>query len=354
MKPKTRTAMMAAAAIALLLTATSLMAKGREPDKTPEGKPALSGAGSTFIAPLLEQWIKDYHKVHPEVRIDYAAIGTGEGVDRFVAGTVDFAASDGGTSDAQVAAVNRGVRFIPATIGGVVLAYNVQGLTGGLKLPRAVYTDIFLGKIRTWDDPRIKAANPDLPLPRETIVPVVRLDSSGTTFAFTNHLSAISEEWRQGPGVGRRVDWPGHAMTARGNEGVAARIKHSEGAIGYVEYGFAQRLGLRMAVLENRAGQFVAPEAPRIARVFEDSIDQMPVDLRLYVPDPAGESVYPIATYSWLLLYGHYPDADKATALKDFVRFGLTQGQLHGGHLGYVPLPGIVSALAQQALDTVQ
>jgi len=352
MKPNASTAILAA--IALLLTVPTLVAKESRLGKTLQGSPTLAGAGSTFIAPLVERWIEDYHTLHPEVSIDYDAVGSGEGVDRFVAGTVDFAASDGGMSDAQVAEVDRGVRFIPATIGGVVLAYNIKGITGDLKLARDVYTDIFLGKIRTWDDPRIQAANPDLQLPHETIVPVVRLDSSGTTYAFTNHLSAISETWRQGPGVGRRIGWPSHAMVARGNEGVAGRIKISEGAIGYVEYGFAQRLGLPMAALQNRAGQFVAPEAPRIAKVFEDSIDQMPVDLRLFVPDPAGESVYPIATYSWLVLYGQYPDTAKGRTLKDFVRFGLTQGQTDSGRLGYVPLPGIVSALAQQAVGTVQ
>jgi phosphate transport system substrate-binding protein len=352
MKPNTPTAMIVA--IALVLTAPNLVAKERQSGQTLQGSPTLAGAGSTFIAPLVEQWIEDYHTLHPEVGIDYDAVGSGEGVDRFVAGTVDFAASDGGMSDAQVASVARGVRFVPATIGGVVLAYHIKGVKAGLKLTREAYTDIFLGNIRTWDDPKIQSANPDLPLPHETIVPVVRQDSSGTTFAFTNHLSAISEAWRRGPGVGTRIDWPGQAMAARGNEGVAGRIKVSEGSIGYVEYGFAQRLGLPMAALQNRTGQFVAPEAPKIAKVFEDTLYQTPVDLRLFVPDPSGDGVYPIVTYSWLLLYGQYPDVAKGRALKDFVRFGLTQGQTDSGRLGYVPLPGIVSALARQAVDTVQ
>lgn len=280
-------------------------------------------------------------------------MGSGEGVRRFVKGDVDFAASDGGMTDAQIATVDRGVRFVPATIGSVVLAYNINGVKAGLKLARDVYVDIFSGKIRTWDDPRIKAANPELALPHDNIALVVRQDGSGTTYAFTNHLSAVSETWRDGPGVATVIEWPGNAMVARGNEGVAARIHISEGSIGYVEYGFAQRLGLPMATLQNRAGQFVAPDVPSIGKVFADNIDRLPNDLRLFVPDPAGDGAYPIATFSWLILYGHYPDETKGSALKDFVRFSLTKGQDASVRLGYVPLPAIVSSLAQMALDTV-
>jgi len=319
-----------------------------------QGYVTLSGSGSTFIAPLVKQWIDDYQKLHQKVNIGYDVVGSGEGVRRFVAGTVDFAASDGGMTDAQVAEVSRGARFIPATIGGVVLAYNIQGIKAGLKLGRDVYADIFSGKIQTWDDHRIKATNPGLPLPHENIVLVVRQDSSGTTFAFTNHLSAVSREWRQGPGVGTDIDWPGNAMAAKGNEGVAARVKISEGSIGYMEYGFAKRLNLPMAALQNLAGQFVAPDATNIAKVFDDEVNQMPVDLRLFVPDPSGQGDYPIASFSWLILYGDYTDTAKGSTLKDFVRFGLSQGQKESSRLGYVPLPEIVSGLAQKAVDTVQ
>ncbi len=344
----------AALALAMLLSASNLMAKERRTHPAGPGINSLSGAGSTFIAPLLEYWIEAYQKQHPEAAIWYDDVGSGEGVERFVAGTVDFAASDGGMSDQQVASVQRGVRFLPATIGGVVLAYNITGVQAGLKLTREAYTGIFLGKIQAWDDPRIKAANPGLSLPHEQITPVVRLDSSGTTFAFTNHLGAISEEWRKGPGVGTRVAWPEGAMLTRSNEGIGARVKLSEGAIGYVEYGFAQRLGLPMALLENRAGQFIAPEVSKIAKVFEDAIDQMPPDLRLFVPDPAGKDVYPIATYSWLILYGHYPNGSEGSQLKDFIQFGLTDGQKDSELLGYVPLPEPVSALAQKALASIR
>ena len=192
--------------------------------------------------------------------MSYDAVGSGEGTRQFMAGTVDFGASDAAMRDDQMAAVARGVQLLPAVAGSIVLAYNLDGLGGDLKLTRDVYVDIFLGKIKTWDDSRIKAINPGLRLPNDNIALVVRQDSSGTTYAFTNHLSAISDTWRdRGPGVGQMIDWPGNAMVAPGNEGVAGRIKMSQGAIGYVEYGIAQRAGLSMAWLENKAGQFVQP-----------------------------------------------------------------------------------------------
>ena len=342
--------------LAMFLPAAGLVAKEHRAALTRPGMTTLTGAGSTFIAPLVDHWIEAYRNAHPDVAIAYHAVGSSEGIDRFLNGSVDFAATDGGTTAEQIARMDRGVRFIPAAIGGVVLAYNVKGVKAGLKLTREVYVDIFLGRIKTWDDPRIKAINPDLPLPREAILPVVRLDGSGTTYAFTNHLAAISQAWKQGPGVGRSVGWPGDAMQARGNDGVAGRIKISEGAIGYVEYGFAQRLGLPMAHLENRAGRFAAPEASRIAKVFETSVDQMPADLRQYIPDPAGEEAYPIVTYSWLVLYGAYPHPYEANgrALKAFVHYCLTQGQADSEALGYVPLPGPVAELAQKALASVE
>ena len=216
----------------------------------------LHGAGATFPAPLYKKWLEEYQKRHPDVQLSYDAIGSGEGTKRFMAGTVDFGASDAAMSDEEMAAVTRGVRLLPTVAGSIVLAYNLDGLGGDLKLTRDVYVDIFLGKIKVWDDPRIKAANARLRLPHDNIALVVRQDSSGTTYAFTNHLSAVSGQWRDhGPGVGRVIAWPGNSMVAPGNEGVAGRIKHSKGAIGYVEYGMAQRAGLTMAWLENKAGQ---------------------------------------------------------------------------------------------------
>src|SRR5215470_9537015 len=192
-----------------------------------KGRIVLRGAGATLPAPLYERWIQAYRREHPEVAITYDAVGSGEGQRRFLANAVDFGASDAALSDEQIARAKFGARLVPVTGGIVVLAYNLPGLTKPLRLSRDVYVDIFSRQIRTWNDPRIRATNPDVVLPNRNITIVARQDVSGTTFAFTNHLAAISESWRdRGPGVSNLVDWRG-AMLARGNEGVAGRIKVS-------------------------------------------------------------------------------------------------------------------------------
>ena len=317
------------------------------------GTVQLTGAGATFPAPLYEKWFKVYQKQNPNVQVSYDAIGSGDGIKQFVAGSVDFGASDAAMKDEEIAKVERGVQLVPVVAGSIVLAYHLDGLGGELKLPRDVYVDIFLSVITTWDDPRIQAANPGLKLPRETIALAVRQDSSGTTYAFTNHLSAISETWRdRGPGVGTVIDWPGHAMVARGNEGVAGRIQQSANAIGYVEYGTAQRAGLKMAWLENQAGQFIQPHGGSgLATLL--NVD-MPDNLRVFFPDPAGADSYPIVTYSWLLLNKSYADAKKAVALKTYVKWCLTEGQAYNESLGYVRLSPKVVALAIQAVEAIQ
>ena len=226
---------------------------------TTTDKVRLEGAGATFPALLYKKWIALYTAQNPQIVIDYKDVGSGEGVKRFLARSVDFGASDGALTDEQIAAVAGGARLVPVTAGMVVLAYNVLGLGGELKLSRDVYVDIFLHKIVKWNDARIQAINPDLRLPNRNIALAARQDGSGTTFALSNHLSAISTEWRDAVGTGYVVDWAGRAMRGRGNEGVAALIKLGEGSIGYVEYAFALRLGLPMARLQNKAGRYVAP-----------------------------------------------------------------------------------------------
>jgi len=315
----------------------------------------LRGGGATFPAPLYQRWISAFAVHHPNFPISYAVVGSGEGIRGFLAEELDFAGSDAALSDEQMVQVKRGAQLVPATAGIIVIAYHVNGLSGPLMLPRDVYKDIFAGKITRWNDSRIQAANPDLKLPNEDITIVARQDSSGTTYAFTNHLSAISLEWRdRGPGVGKVVDWPGNAMVAHGNEGVAARIKVSEGSIGYMEYGFAKRLGLPMAWLENKAGRFVEPNDQSGAEALARNAQQMPENLRLLIPDPDGEDAYPIVTLSWLLLYQHYPDPAKTSAIKQFVNFGLTEGQKYSRELGYLPLPDGIVSRSQKALENIQ
>lgn len=342
-----------------LLTTSLLSGCGQdENDKksvTSDGIVHLSGAGATFPAPLYKKWIEEYQKINKDVVISYDAVGSGSGIKQFIAEAVDFGASDSAMKDEQIAQVAKGVQLIPATAGSIVLAYNIPNIEGQLRLSRSLYTDIFLGNIRFWDDPRIQKENPDLKLPSLSIVTVVRSDSSGTTWAFTNHLSTISKDWRdQGPGTGKEIDFPGNAMFGSGNGGVAAKIKHSWGSIGYVEYGFAKRAGLDMAILENKAGKFIAPSDTSTTETLANTHAQMPANLRLFLPDPEGDTSYPIVTYSWLLLYKSYDDKNKWEKLHDFVRWGLTDGQQFGPEFGYAPLPSEVADSAIKAVDKIK
>lgn len=311
----------------------------------------IRGAGATFPAPLYKTWIEVYRAEHPAVSITYDAVGSGEGISRFVTGSVDFGATDAMLTDAQAAKVPGGVVTVPATAGMVVLAYNLPGVTGILKLPREVYVEIFAGTLKRWDDPRIGAANPGVALPSRNIAIVARQDSSGTTAAFTSHLAAISPAWsEQGLSVGKMIEWPGSAMLAKGNEGVASRIKMSEGSIGYVEYGFAKRLDLPVAALQNKAGRYVMPTEPGGQAALAETSAGGDRDLGMTVLNPSGADAYPVVTYSWLLLYRNYADAAKGVAVKDFVTWGLTDGQRFAADMGYLRLPEEVVKLGRQAL----
>jgi phosphate transport system substrate-binding protein len=341
-------------AVALLMAVGLLSCADRpEEPRIGEGSLSIHGAGATFPAPLYKNWMEVYAAKHPDISFSYDAVGSGEGIKRFIAGEVDFGASDAAMKDAEMTQVEAGVKLVPATAGMVVLAYNIWGLEGDIKLKRDVYVDIFLGKLTRWNDPRIAASNPGITLPDMEITPVVRLDSSGTTYAFTNHLSAISEAWRKGPGIGKLIDWPGRASTAKGNDGVAGRIKLTSGAIGYVEYGFAKRLGLPMAWLENKAGQIVPPSAQSGQLALQNGSADIPSNLRVFIPDPDGAGSYPIVSYSWLLLYKKYPNDKLANALKDFVWWGLSRGQPYAEEMGYIPLPQQMVSRASEIVDRV-
>ncbi len=310
----------------------------------------IRGAGATFPAPLYQRWIADFARMRTDVAIEYDAVGSGEGVARLIAGSVDFAASDAAMSDEQIAQVAGGVRMVPATAGLVSIIYNIPDLAAPLKLTRDLLAAMFQGDVTEWNDPRIAAANPGAELPARTIAIVARLDRSGTTFALTNHLSAISTGWKEKHGAATRIDWPGRTMLMSGNEGVAGRVLQTEYSLGYAELGFAQRLGLQTAEVENAAGAFVAPDPASGQAALAGSVDDMPENLRLFIADPKGPAAYPIATFSWLLLYATYPDQGTRGVLADFLRYGLTDGQAIAAELGYVPLP---AAVAERSLAAV-
>lgn len=311
---------------------------------------ALSGGGSTFAAPIFEAWIEDYRSVAPELDISYAAIGSGEGVSRFLAGSLDFAATDAPLTETQEAQVPGGVVHVPVTAGMIAIAYNLPGdVEGELRLPRAVLGDIFAGNVTAWDDPRLIAANPGLDLPHQAIQIVARQDGSGTTYAFANHLDAISESWRAaGRDVATLVAWPNKAMKARGNEGVAVTVLRAEGSIGYVEYGLARQAGLAMAAVENASGAFVAPSAESGAAAIAAA--RLPDDLKIEMRDPAGAEAYPIVTFTWELLRHEPGDADKDSAIRAFTRWAVTEGQEIAPDLGFVSMPKVVRERATAML----
>ena len=308
---------------------------------------SVKGAGSTFAAPLYNAWIKVLRQADNEIDVAYDAVGSGEGITRFASGSVDFAATDVLPGEFLFFGVKRGMAAVPVTAGMIALAYNLPGLGGELKLPRDVYSDIFSGRIRHWNDARISNANPNLNLPNRDIAVVVRSDASGTAAVFARHLIAIGAGWHAtGAGDGFMIDWPAAGMEARGNDGVSARIKISEGSIGVVEHGFAKRLGLQVASLENRAGCFVAPGQDSGQAALLSSGEESLID-------PAGDLSYPLVTPSWLLLYRKYDDAKRLAAIKDFVTWGLTTGQTIAPGLGYIALPPERAAMAARALDAI-
>lgn len=314
----------------------------------------LRGGGSSFATPLLHGWIDGFVKVKSGVSVEYDSVGSGEGMARFVTGSLDFAGTDASLPADQAALAPGKVLQLPLAAGLVALCYNLAGFTGEQRLPREVYAGIFDGTIRSWSDPRIAAANPGLALPDQSIAMLVRRDGSGTTFAFTNHLNAIDPSWQERKlGAGIRVDWPAGAMTARGNEGVAATVMRSEYAIGYVQYGFAHRLGLPMAVLENRDGRFVTPGVAGGEAAFAGELAPGSADLVQLVGDPEGAASYPIVTLTWALVHQACPDSRKAEALKAFLAWGLDQGQAVAKELDYVTLPASMAQASRSALDGI-
>jgi len=310
----------------------------------------LSGAGASFPAPLYQRWAVEYNKLHPNVQVNYQSVGSGAGVKQFTQGTVDFAASDAAMSDEEIEKVKQGVVMIPATAGSIVVAYNLPEVKD-LKLSRDAYAGIFLGKITKWNDPAIAKDNPDVKLPDLPINVAFRSDGSGTTFVFTKHLSAISPDFADEVGTDKSVTWPAGAG-GKGNEGVTALVKQAPGTIGYVEYGYAVNNGLSMASLQNKAGKFVKPTDESGAATLGHV--EFPENLRIWPEDPAGDDDYPIATFTWLLLYKKYSDAAKLKALKEFITYGLTDGQKFSSELGYIPLPAAVVEKSKAALASVQ
>jgi phosphate transport system substrate-binding protein len=327
-----------------------------ESSTTTAGKLAadLNGAGATFPQPIYVEWIGAFQAVYPDVKINYQGVGSGAGIQQFTAQTVDFGASDAYMKPDEVAAAEAArsgakVLHIPTVFGAIVLAYNLPGVTD-LKLDSDTLANIFLGKITAWEDPAIKALNPEANLPSTSLQAVHRSDSSGTTNAFTSYLAAVNADWSSGPGAGKEIKWAG-GIGAKGNDGVAAVVEQTEGAIGYVELAYATQNNMAVAQMKNKSGNFIAPSLESTTAAAEGI--QIPADMNLLplVSDSANPGAYPIVTGTYVLAYDEMTDVNKAAALKSFLTWALgADGSAIAKELGYAPLP---SALRDAVLQKV-
>jgi len=246
----------------------------------------------------------------------------------------------------DMAKVEGGVQLVPMTAGSIVLAYNLDGVPS-LRLSREAYSGIFLGKVTKWTDPIIAKENPGVKLPNEPVNLIVRADSSGTTFVFSQHLSTVSPEFAKSVGTNNMPNWP-VGTRSKGNEGVTASLLTTPGAIGYVEYGYAHSQNLHTATLENKSGNYVSATTDSAKAALASAT--LPPDLIVWVSDPVAKDAYPIVTFTWMILYKKYDNREKLDALKSLVAYGLTDGQKDSEALGYVPLPDAVVSQAQAAV----
>jgi phosphate transport system substrate-binding protein len=306
----------------------------------------LSGAGATFPQPLYERYIREMRKAHPDIKVNYQSIGSGGGVKQTISGTVDFGASDAAMTDAEMAKVKGGVLLIPTAGGAVSVAYNLPGIKG-LKLSNTVLSGIFTGKITTWNDPQIVKDNKSAALPSGAIKPVVRADGSGTAFIFTNHLSAVSPEFKSAVGASKEPKWPSGFLKGKGNPGVASLVKQTPGAIGFVEYEFALKNGLSSASVQNGSKQYVAPNLKAANLALSDV--QFPANFRAF--DVNSNKGYPIVGLTWLLIPKAQKNPAKAAAIKTMVKWMLTSGQQFNDDLNYTSIP---SSVAQRAIEAVE
>jgi phosphate transport system substrate-binding protein len=311
------------------------------------GPISLNGAGATFPYPLYSKWIAEYNKQFPNIQINYQSIGSGGGIRQIIAGTVDFGATDAPMKEDEAKQAPGKLLHIPTTIGAVVLCYNLPDVKETLKLTPEVLADIYLGKIKKWNDPRIAADNGGSKLPDKEIAVVYRTDGSGTTNVYTDYLSAVSAEWKDKVGAGKSVKWP-VGLGAKGNEGVTGQLKTTPYTIGYTERAYATQNKLPMAELKNKSGKFVAPTTPAMSAAAEGV--EMPAELYVSLVNSAADSAYPIAGYTYLLVYADAKDGTKGEAIAKYLWWALHDGQKFAESLDYAPLPAKVVTLVEARL----
>jgi phosphate transport system substrate-binding protein len=319
-----------------------------QPQKAPKVK--VQGGGAAYPNPIYQTWLSIYQKSNPDVTVDYQSIGSGGGVKLIVEQTIDFGGSDAPMSDEDMAKAHGQILHIPTTLGAVVLTYNVPGVTGELNLSQEALVGIYLGKITKWNDPAIASVNRGLDLPASEITIIHRSDRCNATMVFTDYLSKISREWKDGPGTSTCISWP-QGPGAEGNEEVNQQVKHRPGAIGYIDFIFAKWLSLPMALIENPAGGFVRPSFDSITAAA--AATDMPDDLRVSITNAPRIEAYPISFLTYLLIYKEQTDKSKGKALKSFLKWVLRDGQQKATDLSYAPLPENVVEKAERLINTM-
>ncbi len=312
----------------------------------------LQGAGATFPNPLYQKWLSEYGRLHPDVKIDYQSIGSGGGIKQLKEQTVDFGASDAPMSDADLKAAPGEILHIPTVLGAVVITYNLEGVSQPLRFSSDVLADIFLGKIKKWNDAKIAADNPGVTLPGSDVTVVHRSDGSGTSAVFTDYLSKVSAEWKEKVGSGTSPSWP-TGLGGKGNEGVTGQIKNTPNTVGYVELAYAVQNKLPVAHIKNAAGSFVEPSIDAVTAAAAGSVASTPDDLRVSITNAAGPTAYPIASYTYILVYKDQKDPAKGKALVNFLWWGIHEGESFAKELQYSPLPADIVKRAEAKINSV-
>ncbi len=313
----------------------------------------INGAGATFPYPIYSKWFSEYNKMHPDIQVNYQSIGSGGGIRQFSEQTVFFGATDGPMTQEQILAAGRPVLHLPTVLGGDVPVYNIPGVSAELRFTGPLLANIFLGKITKWNDGAIRSLNPGAELPATDITVVHRSDGSGTTYIWVDYLAKLSPEWRQKVGVATSVNWP-VGVGGKGNEGVAGLVKQTPGSIGYVELIYAIQNKIDYGSVQNAAGEFVRASTETVSNAAAAAARSMPKDFRVSITNAPGKNVYPISSFTWLLLDTTPKDRQRAKIMVDFVRWALTSGQGYAAGLGYAPLPKEVVDLEMAALKRIK
>ena len=313
----------------------------------------INGAGATFPNPIYSKWFSEYNKLHPNVQINYQSLGSGAGIRQLTNQTVFFGATDGPMTQDQLLAAPGKVLHFPTVLGAVVPVYNIPGVTTQLKFTGPLLADIFLGKVLKWNDPAIAKVNPGVTLPSTDITVAHRSDGSGTTYIFMDFLSKLSPEWKQKVGVATAVNWP-TGVGGKGNEGVSGLVSQTPGSIGYVELIYALQNKVSYGSVQNMAGEFVTASVEAVSLAAAEAAKSMPADFRVSITNAPGKGVYPISSFTWLLLYENPKDKAQAKAMVDFVKWALSDGQKFAPDLGYAPLPEAVVKLEMAALGKIK